>query len=131
MARDVRDHSRVAVAVRALLQRVTRAAVRVDGATVGAIDRGLVVLVGVGPDDVRRDEDRELCARLVGAGAPEKRSDQRQVLQEWNTAIADLDGVADQTANNDGLAIADNGARRRFTCRDDRGVQRRLNGLRR
>ena len=37
--------------MRALLQRVTRAAVRVDGATVGAIDRGLVVLVGVGPDD--------------------------------------------------------------------------------
>ena len=37
--------------MRALLQRVTRAAVRVDGATVGEIDRGLVVLVGVGPDD--------------------------------------------------------------------------------
>jgi D-tyrosyl-tRNA(Tyr) deacylase len=51
VARDVRDHSRVAVAVRALLQRVTRAAVRVDGSTVGEIDRGLVVLVGVGPDD--------------------------------------------------------------------------------
>ena len=51
MARDVRDHGRVAVAVRALLQRVTRAAVRVDDATVGEIDRGLVVLVGVGPDD--------------------------------------------------------------------------------
>ena len=37
--------------MRALLQRVTRAAVRVDGSTVGEIDRGLVVLVGVGPDD--------------------------------------------------------------------------------
>jgi D-aminoacyl-tRNA deacylase len=51
VARNVRDHSRVADAVRALLQRVTRAAVRVDGATVGEIGRGLVVLVGVGPDD--------------------------------------------------------------------------------
>jgi D-tyrosyl-tRNA(Tyr) deacylase len=51
VARDVRDRNRVAVAVRALLQRVTRAAVRVHGATVGEIDRGLVVLVGVGPDD--------------------------------------------------------------------------------
>jgi D-aminoacyl-tRNA deacylase len=51
VARDVRDRSRVAVAVRALLQRVTRAAVRVDGATVGDIGRGLVVLVGVGPED--------------------------------------------------------------------------------
>ena len=37
--------------MRALLQRVTRAEVRVDGATVGDIGRGLVVLVGVGPDD--------------------------------------------------------------------------------
>jgi D-tyrosyl-tRNA(Tyr) deacylase len=37
--------------VRALLQRVTRADVRVDGATVGEIGRGLVVLVGVGPED--------------------------------------------------------------------------------
>jgi D-aminoacyl-tRNA deacylase len=37
--------------VRALLQRVSRAEVRVDGASVGEIGRGLVVLVGVGPDD--------------------------------------------------------------------------------
>jgi D-aminoacyl-tRNA deacylase len=37
--------------VRALLQRVSRAEVRVDDASVGEIGRGLVVLVGVGPDD--------------------------------------------------------------------------------
>jgi D-aminoacyl-tRNA deacylase len=37
--------------VRALLQRVSRAEVRVDGATVGEIGRGMVVLVGVAPDD--------------------------------------------------------------------------------
>jgi len=37
--------------VRALLQRVTRAEVRVGGDTVGEIGRGLVVLLGVGPDD--------------------------------------------------------------------------------
>jgi D-aminoacyl-tRNA deacylase len=37
--------------VRALLQRVTRASVRVDGEVVGEIDRGLVILIGVGPDD--------------------------------------------------------------------------------
>jgi D-tyrosyl-tRNA(Tyr) deacylase len=63
VARGVRDRSRVADAVRALLQRVTRAAVRVDGATVGDIDHGLVVLVGVGPDD---DETvAEVLARQV------------------------------------------------------------------
>jgi D-aminoacyl-tRNA deacylase len=37
--------------VRALLQRVSRAEVRVDGAVVGSIDDGLVILLGVGPSD--------------------------------------------------------------------------------
>ena len=37
--------------MRALLQRVSRAEVRVDGESVGEIGRGLVVLIGVGPDD--------------------------------------------------------------------------------
>jgi D-tyrosyl-tRNA(Tyr) deacylase len=37
--------------VRALLQRTTGACVRVDGEIVGEIEAGLVVLVGVGPDD--------------------------------------------------------------------------------
>jgi len=42
--------------VRVVLQRVSRASVRVDGIIVGAIDRGLLVLVGVeagdGPSDI-------------------------------------------------------------------------------
>jgi D-tyrosyl-tRNA(Tyr) deacylase len=37
--------------LRALLQRVTRAEVRVAGERVGSIGVGLVVLLGVGPDD--------------------------------------------------------------------------------
>lgn len=37
--------------MRLLLQRVTRAEVRVDGRVVGAIGPGLVVLIGVAPDD--------------------------------------------------------------------------------
>ena len=37
--------------MRALLQRTTGARVRVAGAVVGEIGRGLVVFVGVGPDD--------------------------------------------------------------------------------
>lgn len=37
--------------MRALLQRVSRAEVRVDGSVTGAIDDGLVILLGVGPDD--------------------------------------------------------------------------------
>jgi D-tyrosyl-tRNA(Tyr) deacylase len=49
--------------VRALLQRVTRAEVRVDGASIGEIGRGLVVLVGVGPDD--DDAVADILARQV------------------------------------------------------------------
>ena len=37
--------------MRALLQRVSRAEVRVDGEVVGSIGRGLLVLLGVAPDD--------------------------------------------------------------------------------
>jgi D-tyrosyl-tRNA(Tyr) deacylase len=37
--------------VRVVVQRVSRAAVRVDGQTVGAIGRGFVVLVGFAPGD--------------------------------------------------------------------------------
>jgi D-tyrosyl-tRNA(Tyr) deacylase len=37
--------------VRALLQRTSGARVRVDGAVIGEIERGLVVLLGVGPAD--------------------------------------------------------------------------------
>jgi D-tyrosyl-tRNA(Tyr) deacylase len=44
--------------VRALVQRVSRAAVRVDGETRGAIGPGLLVLVGVGHDDDEATADK-------------------------------------------------------------------------
>ncbi len=37
--------------MRVLLQRVTRAEVRVDGDVTGAVGAGLLALVGIGPDD--------------------------------------------------------------------------------
>ena len=43
--------------MRAVVQRVTRAQVSVDGAVVGAIERGLVVLLGVAGDDTKADAD--------------------------------------------------------------------------
>lgn len=48
-----------------LIQRVSRADVRVDGETVGEIGRGLLVLVAVHRDDTERDIDR-LAERLLG-----------------------------------------------------------------
>lgn len=44
-------------AVRAVVQRVSEASVRVDGATVGQIGPGLVVLLGVGREDAERDAE--------------------------------------------------------------------------
>ncbi|HEU4477977.1 MAG TPA: D-aminoacyl-tRNA deacylase [Pyrinomonadaceae bacterium] len=41
--------------MRAVLQRVTRAQVTVDGETVGEIEKGLVVLLGVGVEDIPQD----------------------------------------------------------------------------
>ncbi|MCY3732171.1 MAG: D-aminoacyl-tRNA deacylase [Rhodospirillaceae bacterium] len=43
--------------MRAVLQRVRRASVTVDGRVVGAIGHGLLVLLGVGRDDTDRDAD--------------------------------------------------------------------------
>ena len=37
--------------MRAVVQRVSRAAVRVDGAATGAVERGLLVLLGVAAGD--------------------------------------------------------------------------------
>jgi D-aminoacyl-tRNA deacylase len=43
--------------MRAVIQRVTRASVTIDGAVVGEIGSGLVVLLGVARDDTKEDAD--------------------------------------------------------------------------
>ena len=50
--------------MRAVLQRVTRAAVRVEGATVGEIGAGVLVLLGIARDDTREDA-RYLLEKIV------------------------------------------------------------------
>ena len=51
--------------MRAVVQRVSRARVDVDGGTVGAIERGLLVLLGVQAPDTERDADY-LAAKIAG-----------------------------------------------------------------
>ena len=51
--------------MRALVQRVREASVSVDGNTVGAIGRGLLVLAGMAADD--DEEDRAWLARKIVA----------------------------------------------------------------
>jgi len=51
--------------MRAVVQRVTRATVSVDGKAVGEIGRGMLVLLGVGADDSEADADY-LAAKIAG-----------------------------------------------------------------
>ena len=51
--------------MRAVIQRVVRASVGVEGRSVGAIDAGLLVLVGVGNDD-GEPQARWLADKLAG-----------------------------------------------------------------
>jgi D-tyrosyl-tRNA(Tyr) deacylase len=50
--------------VKAVIQRVRSAAVEVDGRTVGAIGRGILVFLGVGKGDLEQDADW-LAAKIV------------------------------------------------------------------
>ncbi len=50
--------------MKALIQRVTRAQVTVDSATVGTIDQGLLVLVGIDPGDATPNIDK-MAHRLL------------------------------------------------------------------
>lgn len=46
--------------MRAVVTRVSSAAVAIEGRTVGAIDRGFLVLLGVGPEDTEA-----ICDKLA------------------------------------------------------------------
>jgi D-tyrosyl-tRNA(Tyr) deacylase len=72
--------------VRAVVQRVSRAAVRVDGETVGAIGRGFVVLAGFAPSDAEPTlawMAEKIAGLRVFADGDEK----------MNLALADVDGA--------------------------------------
>jgi D-tyrosyl-tRNA(Tyr) deacylase len=73
--------------MRAVLQRVTRAAVRVEGETVGEIERGLLVLLGVGHGDGEADA-RYLIEKIVALRIfNDKAGQMNQSLQEINGAL--------------------------------------------
>ncbi len=72
--------------MRALLQRVSRAEVRVAGETVGRIDRGLLVLLGVAPDDDAATAE-SLARRIVELRIHE------DAAGRTNLALADVGGA--------------------------------------
>ena len=73
--------------MRALLQRTTGARVRVGDEVVGSVDRGLVVLLGVGPDDDEATAD--VLARKVA---------ELRIFEDaagrTNRSVMDVDGGA-------------------------------------
>lgn len=71
--------------MRAVIQRVGRAAVRVDGAVVGEIGAGLLVLLGVGKSDTATD------ARYVAEKVPHLRIFE-DAEQKLNLSVVDIGG---------------------------------------
>ena len=54
--------------MRAVVQRVARASVTVDGQITGAVDKGFLVLLGAGHDDTEKDVDymvKKICGLRV------------------------------------------------------------------
>ena len=72
--------------MRAVVQRVTRASVKVDGETVGQIEKGLLVLVGVAQDDTESDADY-LADKIVGMRVFEDAG------EKMNLAVTDVGGA--------------------------------------
>jgi len=72
--------------VRALVQRVSRAQVSVDGNVVGSVERGFLVLLGVTHDDTEADADR-LAAKIAALRVFE------DAEGKMNRSLADVGGA--------------------------------------
>lgn len=94
--------------MRIVLQRVTRAIVRVDGETVGAIDGGLLLLVGVadGDDEAAARRLAEKCAAMRIFADDEGR---------FNRSLLDISGEALVVSQFTLLADVRKGRRPSFT----------------
>lgn len=71
--------------MKVLIQRVTSASVTVESEIIGAIDRGFLVLLGVGPEDNKTTVDRlvkKMCALRIFADENGK----------TNRSLKDVDG---------------------------------------
>lgn len=75
--------------MRALLQRVAEAQVRVDGEVVGSIDEGLLVFLGIFPSDTEADADWLADKTLALRIFPDQEPDQ---AHNMNRSVIDVNG---------------------------------------
>ena len=69
-----------------VIQRVQKASVAIEDRTVGAINQGLLLLVGVGPEDTREDLAR-FCRFLILRFLRIRKKGTDQPLQELQSQI--------------------------------------------
>ncbi len=94
--------------MRAVIQRVSRASVEVEGEVVGAIGRGWLVLLGVGRDDAPEDAAR-LAEKIVNLRAFEDDAG------KMNRSVADVDGAVLVVSQFTVMADCRGGRRPSFT----------------
>jgi D-tyrosyl-tRNA(Tyr) deacylase len=105
--------------VRALLQRVSRASVQIEGATVASIASGLLVLVGVGHDD---DESTAVALARRVTELRIFRDDEGRT----NRSILEVGGAALVVSQFTLYADASRGRRPGFTDAADPALAERL-----
>lgn len=71
--------------MRAVIQRVNKSSVDVDEETIGQIDKGLLVFLGVGHEDEKADVDY-LCDKIVNLRIFENQD------QKMNLSLRDIEG---------------------------------------
>lgn len=95
--------------MRVVIQRVNHASVKVDGVVTGKIDKGYLILLGVGPDDTEEDA-KKLVDKISGLRIFADEND------KINLSIADVGGQVLVVSQFTLYASCKKGNRPSFVC---------------